>query len=139
MPATTSGDRPSHPKLAAMAHTISERKRQQRIRELASERERVARREVQHARRIVELWNKRAQAGHKPSFYPTIRTVLAAEMPLLDVLCPACRTIGSVDIRTLKRHRGMAISGLIPSLSCRFCCDNPPFAKLIGLRHAERR
>jgi hypothetical protein len=121
-----------------MAHTISERKRQQRVRELAPELARVARRELRHARRIVELWNRRAQAGRKPSFYPTIRTALAAQMPILDVLCPACRTVGSVDIRTLERHPGMAISGLIPSLSCRFCCGNPPFAKLIGLRRAER-
>lgn len=121
-----------------MPHTISERRLRQLTRELSAERERITRRELRHARRIVALWNKRAQAGRKPSFYPTIRTALAAETPILDVLCPACRTVGTVDIRTLKRHPGMAISGLIPSLSCRFCCDNPPFAKLIGLRPAAR-
>jgi hypothetical protein len=69
----------------------------------------------------------------------TIATVLAAEMPILDVLCPGCQTVDRVDIRKLKRYPEMAISGLIPSLSCRFCCNNPPFAKLVGLRKAERR
>jgi hypothetical protein len=122
-----------------MAHTISERRLRQRIKEFAPERERQTRRELRHAQRIVELWNKRAQFGRRPSFFPTIRTVLTADMPILDVLCPACQTVGSVDIRALDRHPDMAISGLIPSLSCRFCCDNPPFAMLIGLRKAERR
>jgi hypothetical protein len=27
----------------------------------------------------------------------------------------------------------MPISGLIPSLSCRWCCSNPPFAELEAL------
>jgi hypothetical protein len=35
--------------------------------------------------------------------------------------------------RTLDRHPMMPISGLIPSLSCRWCCSNPPFAKLEAL------
>jgi len=33
----------------------------------------------------------------------------------------------------------MAISGLIPSLSCRMCCPHPQFATLVKLRPAERR
>ena len=124
---------------SGMAHTISERRMRERIRELAPELTRRSRQEIRHATRIVELWNKRAQFGRQPSFFPTIGTVLAANMPILDVLCPACQTVGSVDIRALDRHPDMAISGLIPSLSCRFCCNNAPFAKLIGLRKAERR
>ena len=82
-----------------MAHSLSERRMRERIRALAPEIERRAWREVRHARRIVELWNTRAERGLKPSFYPTIETVLRAEMPILDVLCPACQTVGDVDIR----------------------------------------
>jgi hypothetical protein len=122
-----------------MAHSISERKMRERIRALAPEVGRRERRETRHARRVVELWNKRAQRGLKPSFYPTIETALRAKMPILDVLCPACQTIGSVDIRTLDYRPGIAISSLIPRLSCRMCCPHPPFAKLIGLRPAPGR
>ncbi|MPZ41484.1 MAG: hypothetical protein GEU95_26245 [Rhizobiales bacterium] len=82
----------------------------------------------------MDLWNKRAQAGRPVSFFPTVGTAIAAKMPMLDVLCPACQTIGVVDLRTLDVHSGMTISGLIPRLSCRRCCPNPPFAKLVGLR-----
>jgi hypothetical protein len=57
-----------------MAHTISERRLRQRLKEFAPERERRTRRELRHAQRIVELWNKRAAAGRRPSFYPTIST-----------------------------------------------------------------
>jgi hypothetical protein len=122
-----------------MAHSISERRMRERIRALAPKVGKLQRREVLHARRIVELWNKRAQRGLKPSFYPTIETAMRAEMPMLDVLCPACQTVGSVDLRKLDYHRGIAISSLIPRLSCRMCCPHPPFAKLIGLRPAARR
>jgi hypothetical protein len=55
------------------------------------------------------------------------------------VLCPACQTIGDIDLRKLGRHPGATIASLIPSLSCRMCCPNPPFAKLIGLRKGDRR
>ena len=106
--------------LHVMAHSISERRMRERIRALAPEIGRQLRREARHARRIVELWNKRAERGLKPSFFPTIETALRAEMPILDVLCPACQTVGSVDIRKLDCHRGMAISSLIRD--CRAGC-----------------
>ena len=76
-----------------MGHTISDRRRQERFRELAPEEWREQqdrpRKEALHAKRIVELWNKRAKAGRPVSFFPTIGTVIAAKMPVLDVLCPA--------------------------------------------------
>jgi hypothetical protein len=50
-----------------MAHTISERKLRQRLKEFAPERERQTRRELRHAQRILELWNKRARAGRRTS------------------------------------------------------------------------
>jgi hypothetical protein len=35
-----------------------------------------------------------------------------------------------IDLRTLDRHPGTSISSLIPSISCRRCSPNAPFAKL---------
>ena len=85
------------------------------------------------AEKLVAIWNSRAARRARPSFYPTIETALLAGAPWLAYQCPSCQLIGDVDLRTLDRHPLMAISGLIPSLSCRWCCSNPPFAKLIGL------
>jgi hypothetical protein len=42
-----------------------------------------------------------------------------------------------IDLRTLDRHPGASISSLIPSVSCRRCPPNAPFAKLEALT-AER-
>jgi len=50
--------------------------------------------------------------------------------PWLSYSCPACQQVGSVDLRTLDRHPGAAISSLIPSVSCRRCSPNAPFARL---------
>jgi hypothetical protein len=50
---------------------------------------------------------------------------LASARPL-----PELPKVGCVDLRTLDRHPGGAISGLIPSISCRRCSPNAPFAKL---------
>jgi hypothetical protein len=101
-----------------------------------AERERRQRelgRDVVQAEKLVAVWNSRAARKARPSFYPTIETALLAGAPWLAYQCPSCQLIGDVDLRTLDRHPMMAISGLIPSLSCRWCCSNPPFAKLIGL------
>ena len=79
------------------------------------------------------VWISRAARKARPSFYPTIETALLAGAPWLAYQCPSCQLIGDVDLRTLDRHPMMAISGLIPSLSCRWCCSNPPFARLVAL------
>ena len=115
----------------------------------AQERERAAARAVEEARRaeaerkaaaeaqkIVEIWNARQAGGKALWFYPTIGAAIAAGLPWLTFYCPACTVVGSVDLRTLDRHRGAAISSLIPSLSCRRC-PHAPFAKLKMLT-AER-
>ena len=47
--------------------------------------------------------------------------------------CPACRIIQAIDLRTLDRHRDAAVTSLIPSLSCRSCRPNAPFAELVRL------
>lgn len=120
-----------------MGHTLSERQLQQRLQKYAgteiAHEVRGRAREARHKHRIVNLWNARLQRGLEPSFYPTIATAIAAGMPWLQVLCPACQTIGEVDLRTLDRHGRTAIGSLIPSLSCRGCRRDAPFARLIGL------
>lgn len=116
----------------------------------AQERERAAARAAEEAKRveaerkgaaeaqkIVEIWNARQAGGRAPWFYPTIGAAIAAGFPWLTFYCPGCRVVGSVDLRTLDRHPGAAVSSLIPSLSCRRCSPYAPFAKLEMLT-AER-
>jgi hypothetical protein len=50
----------------------------------------------------------------------------------LWVRCPACRTMRSVDLRTLDHHPDAAITSLISALSCR-SCPNAPFSELLRL------
>jgi hypothetical protein len=70
-------------------------------------------------------------------FYPTIGAAIAAGVPWLSFSCPACGQVGSVDLRTLDRHPGGSISSITPSVSCRRCSPNVPFARLETLT-AER-
>ena len=109
----------------------------------AQERERAAARAAAEARRaeaerkaiadaqkIVAVWNARQAGGRELWFYPTIGAAIAAGVPWLTYSCPACQQVGCVDLRTLDRHPGAAISSLIPSVSCRRCSPNAPFARL---------
>jgi len=64
---------------------------------------------------------------------PTIGAALASRYYFLWVYCPACRTMRDIDLRTLDRHRDTPVTGLIPSLSCRSCRPNAPFAELTRL------
>jgi hypothetical protein len=52
-------------------------------------------------------------------FYPTIGAAVTAGVPWLTFSFPVWGQSGSVDLRTLNRHRGAAISNLISSVSCR--------------------
>jgi hypothetical protein len=121
-----------------MAHTISDRRRQARLAEMAPELIRAQREqaaaEIAHAHELVAAWNERAKLGRPTTYYPTVASAIVARTPILEVLCPACRTIGAVDLRLLDLHPAAAISALIPRLSCRRCCPNPPFAVLVGLK-----
>ena len=110
-----------------------ERERAAALRAEEERRQRELGRDAVQAQKLVAVWNSRATPKARPSFYPTIETALLTGAPWLAYQCPSCQLIGDVDLRTLDRHPMMAISGLIPSLSCRWCCSNPPFAKLIGL------
>jgi hypothetical protein len=114
------------------------KRRQAREREAArraedEQRRREQGRESIQAQKLVAIWNSRTKRGARPSFYPTLETAIIAGTPWLSYQCPACQAVGEVDLRTLDRHPMMPISGLISSLSCRWCCPNPPFAKLVAL------
>jgi hypothetical protein len=95
------------------------------------------RKAVADAQTIVAIWNARQARGRALWFYPTIAAANAAGLPWLSFSCPACGQFASVDLRTLDRHPGAAISSLIPSVSCRRCSPNAPFARLEMLT-AER-
>jgi hypothetical protein len=66
-------------------------------------------------------------------FSPTIEAAITAGYWFLRARCPACRTTGDVDLRTLDWHRGAAVTALTPTLSCRSCRPNAPFAELVCL------
>ena len=110
----------------AAARTAAEAKR--------AEAERKA---VADAQKIVAIWNARQAGGRALWFYATIGAAIAAGVPWLTYSCPACQQVGCIDLRTLDRHPGASISSIIPSVSCRRCSPNSPFARLEMLA-AER-
>jgi hypothetical protein len=82
----------------------------------ASKRAEAERKAVADAQKIVAIWNARQAGGRELWFYLTIGAAIAAGVPWLTFSCPACGQVGSVDLRTLDRHRGASISSLIPSV-----------------------
>jgi hypothetical protein len=102
-----------------------------------AKRDEAERKAVAEAQEIVAVWNARQVGGRALWFYPTIGAAIAAGLPWLTFSRPGCGQCASLDLRTFDRHPGGAISGLIPSLSCRRCSPNAPFAKLEMLT-AER-
>src|SRR6201997_942345 len=104
----------------------------------AAEKEAAARRAtdaqgLEDAERLIAAWNER-QAKRMPMlFSPTIAAAVTAGYWFPWVLCPACRTTNAIDLRTLDRHHDAAVTSLIPTLSCRSCRPNAPFAELVRL------
>src|SRR6478672_1716072 len=76
----------------------------------AATRAEAERKAAAEAQKIVAIWNARQAGGRALWFYPTIGAALAAGLPWLSYSCPACSQFGSVDLRTLDRHPGGAIS-----------------------------
>jgi len=70
-----------------------------RAADLAEER---ARRE--RARKVIERWNQELALGDLLLWSPSIRAALIAGMPWLEVLCPACATVGAVNLSLIDRH-----------------------------------
>lgn len=120
-----------------MGHTLSERRRRQRMQEFGREHVAAARvrgaRDCARARSLVSLWNSELQRRVHPSFYPTIWTAIIAGYPVLEAVCPACRRIGAIDLRKLDRHPHASVGSVLPALSCQACSPNPPFARPLQL------
>lgn len=87
----------------------------------------------ERARGIVTRWNAELAGGDPPLWSPSIRGALAAGTPWLEVLCPACATIGAVDLRRLDRHPEGAVSALVLGLTCARCGPHAPMPRLLGL------
>jgi beta-phosphoglucomutase-like phosphatase (HAD superfamily) len=92
---------------------------------------------LEDAERLIAAWNERQAMRAPMIFSPTIGAAIAAGYWFLWVRCPACRTINAIDLRTLDRHADAAVTSLIPSLSCRSCRPNAPFAELVRLSPAS--
>jgi hypothetical protein len=114
-------------------HRAQERERAAARAAAEAKRADTERKAVADAQKIIAIWNAREAGGRALWFYPTIGAAIAAGFPWLSFSCPACGQVGSVDLRTLDRHPGSAISTLIPSVSCRRCSPNAPFARLDAL------
>jgi hypothetical protein len=121
-----------------MSHTLNDRQRERRDadvnREQIAREQEVVRADLAEAGNVVEVWNSRLAAGRELLFTPTIRAAIMARTPMLTFSCPACLVTGTTDLRKLDRHPQTPVTSLIPSLSCRRCRPNPPFAKLTGLQ-----
>jgi hypothetical protein len=82
------------------------KRKMESVRKAEAEKEAAGRRELvpqilEDAVRLVETWNAR-QAAHMPMlFSPTIGAAITAGYWFLRARCPACRTTGDVDLRTL--------------------------------------
>jgi len=88
---------------------------------------------LQDAERLIAAWNERQSKRMPMLFAPTIGAAIASRHWYLWVRCPACRTTQAIDLRTIDRHHDAAVTSLIPSLSCRSCRPNAPFAELVRL------
>jgi hypothetical protein len=107
--------------------------RRQEAEKAAAGRRAIERQIPEDAEQLVTAWNER-QAKRMPMlFSPTIGAAITAGYWFLRARCPACRTTGDVDLRTLDWHRGAAVTALTPALSCRACRPNGPFAELLCL------
>jgi len=88
---------------------------------------------LEDAERLIAAWNERQALRAPMIISPTIGAAVRAGHWFLWVSCPAWRTINAIDLRTLDRHHDAAVTSLIPSLSCRSCRPNAPFAELVRL------
>jgi hypothetical protein len=85
----------------------------------------------------ITRWNAEMRKGYRPRYSPMIGVAIEARFYFLDLHCPGCRQTKQIDLRTLDRHPQTTLESLIPSLSCRNCQPNPPFARLVSLSEHE--
>jgi hypothetical protein len=103
-----------------------------RFADLVEERARCER-----ARKVIERWNHELVASDLPLWSPSIRAALIAGMPWLEVLCPACATVGVVNLSVIDRHPEAGVASLVIGLTCSRCGPYAPIPRLLGL-HASR-
>jgi hypothetical protein len=107
--------------------------RRQEAEKEAAARRAIERQILEDAEQLVTACNEH-QAKRMPMlFSATIGAAITAEYWFLRARCPACRTTGDVDLRTLDWHRGAAMTALTFALSCRSGRPNAPFAELVCL------
>jgi hypothetical protein len=114
------------------------RRKMEDQRRQAADKEAAARRAtdaqvLEDAERLIGAWNERLALRAPIIFSPTIGAAIKAGYWFMWVRCPACRTITAIDLRMLDRHRDAPVTSLIPTLSCRSCRPNAPFAELVRL------
>jgi hypothetical protein len=86
--------------------------RRQEAEKEAAVRRATERQILEDAEQLATAWNER-QAKRMPMlFSPTIGAAITAGYWFLRARCPACRTTGDVDLRTLDWHRGAAVTAL---------------------------
>ena len=91
----------------------------------------------ERARKVVERWNQELVLGDLPLWSPSIRAAMIAGMPWLEVLCPACATIGTVNVAQIDRQPEAGVASLVLGLTCSRCGPHAPTPRLLGL-HASR-
>ena len=107
--------------------------RRQEAEKEAAARRATDRQILEDAEQLVTAWNERQAKRIPMLFSPTIGAAITAGYWFLWARCPACRTTGDVDLRTLDWHRSASVTALTPSRSCRSCRPNSPFAELVCL------
>src|SRR5580704_2410945 len=88
--------------------------RRQEAEKEAAGRRATERQILEDAEQLVTAWNERQAKRIPMLFSPTIGAAITGGYWFLRARCPACRTTGDVDLRTLDWHRGAAVTALTP-------------------------
>jgi len=88
------------------------------------------------ATRVVERWKAEVASGSLILWSPTIQAAIMAGMPWLDVYCPGCKTIRTIDIRAIDRHPLASLVSLVLGLRCSWCLGSAPMPVVVGLHPA---
>lgn len=83
--------------------------------------ERVAEVERFEAMAVMAQFNARVAANELVLAWPTIGAALKSGMHWLHVHCPACDTVGVVDLRVVPRPAETILRDVLPKLACRTC------------------
>jgi hypothetical protein len=104
-----------------------------RAADLAEERDRR-----QRARNVIERWNRELALSDLPLWSPSIRAAMIAGMPWLEILCPACATVGAVNLSLIDRHPEAGVASLVLGLTCSRA-RTPRCRDCLGCTHRAQR